>query len=1186
MLQSQRSRQTGRRLIFGFIVVALFCLFQSSSQLYGQSTGTVSGVVYDPNAAAVPGARIELKNAASGDVRSTITNERGNFTITAIPPGVYIATITAPGFKTWTQSEIVLTQGETRPISNINLQLGSVAEQVNVTAEAEATVPVDTGEVSTTLNNYMVSELAITGRDAGELIKFMPGMGFNNGIAQGSSFTDKEVGTNSGPVGGYSANGTQPNGGMSFLLDGANILDSNMGTQVANVNQDMTSEVKIMTMGYNAEYAKGPVIFEAYGKSGGQTYHGGAYLYARNAAMNSQDWYNKNQGVTKPQDSYYYAGGNVGGPIYIPHLPFNTAKNKLFYWAGYEYMRQKPAGTLYEYFVPTDEMRKGNFSAESMAALPSSVPSGDNVVPCGNSCNAGLSVSDGQIQSLIDSNATALLSLYPEPTVDPAKHGGNNYTYLDNYPQNRWELKTRIDYAFDENTKISGSYGYQSEKDQHSFTVWWAPSSSLPYPSPIVAPTTSNVATLNITKAINPTFTNEAVASYVRYANANKPEDTSKATRSSIGYTAGTLFDATPTQIPNIVSWSGALPGFYAPSFGGSMSNGAFGKILRNASVADNLTKVLANHTIKGGFYWDVNGNEQSTGGGNVFYQGLYDFETYSSTGTGNPIADFLLGRASNYKQANANAVDNGHYHDYAIYAQDAWKITKRLTINYGMRFDHLGQWFFPDPGMQVFVPAAYNNDTSTAPANTGMLWHGISNAIPRSGFKSKFYYAPRGSAAYDVFGNGKTVLRGGYAVFYYPLGDSSAGAAENAMGVYTYETPKGLTSYNDVTSFSPSGFNENGTSVTAMQAGDGRMPHTENYNVTISQATPWESVFEISYIGNRSRNLLIDGSLANINRNAVGAFYSADPVTGAAGYSKNATTGVVSNPTQSIVSNDYHPYLNYQTLTVVSHGSYSNYNAMQMSWHKQQGPITYMANYSFGKVLGIRDGETDNGNGNGALVNPFSLRDNYGVLAYDHTHIVNLAYVINLPKPIHNNVITGGIVNGWELSGATSFQSGAPLQPNTGGSLHANFPSTVTNSIYLGTDAILLEPKITCDPKKNLASGQYFNPKCFAPPDPGTQGTVIWPYIKAPAYWNSDLSLNKNFKFQDTRNIQFRISAFNFLNHPLREFNADGTQNDIRLNFNNNNTLSETNINSATTGKPLYKVGSRLVEVALKFNF
>lgn len=1162
--------------------ILLLVLAGFSLSAHAQTAGTISGIVTDQSGAAIPNASVEIKNQQSGDIRHTVSNSTGSFSVPSLEPGNYVATVKVPEFETFVRSDITLTEGESRTVPNIKLRLGSVSAVVTVTDDSSA-VPVDTGAIGTTLDNRMVSELSVTGRDAGELIKYLPGMGINNGLNQGPSFNDQVTGTNTGPVGAYSANGAQPNGAMAFMLDGANILDSNMGTQVANVNQDMTSEVKVMTSSYGPEFAKGPVIFEAYGKSGGERFHGEAYLYNRDAIFNSEDAYLKSQGIAKPVDSYYYLGGNIGGPVIIPHTSFNRSHDKLFFFGAFEYMWQKPAGQLYEYFVPTDAMRMGDFSAATMATLPSSVPGGDNVVPCATgptSCAAKMTIPNGNVAPFFDPNALALLKLYPEPNVDPNTHNGHNYTYLSNYPTNRWEANVKVNYDISEKMKVFGTYIRQNERDIHPFTVWYAPSSSLPYPSTIIGPTTSNVGIFHVINVISPSFTNDAVASYVRYGNVNKPQNAAAYSRQGIGYNGGSIFGATTDQIPNIVSYSGALPGFYAPSFDGPLSGGGFGKILREFSASDNLTKVLGSHTIKGGGYWELFGNEQSSGGGNIFYQGLYAFDNYSGVGTGNPIADLLIGHSEQYSQANRNAVDDGYYHDYAFYVQDSWKVTHRLTLNYGIRFDHLGQWFFPNPGTQVWDPATYDN-TTAAPPNTGLLWHGINKSIPRSGFASTFYYEPRASFAYDLFGNAMTVFRGGFAVYRYPLGDSNAGAAEGAMGVYQYQSQVGVTSLAGISAFTPSGLNQNGTSISALQMGDNQNPQTEDYNFTISQAFPWRSVFEISYVGSMSQNLLIDGAAAYINQVPLGGFFLPDPVTGAP-----------ADPSGNINVNDYKPYRNYQNLTVVRHGSYSNYNALQVAWNKQSGPVSFLLNYTFGKALGIRDGESDNGPGNGSVVDLFNLQNNYGTLAYNHTSIFSAAYVINLPSPVHGNVFAKGVVNGWELSGGTSVQSGVPIQPNAGGNLYATFPSTVSNRTYLGTDTEQLQPQLVCDPRSGLHGGQRFNTKCFTPPNPGTQGSVIWPDITTPAYFNSDLSLFKNFKMGGERNIQFRFSAFNFLNHPLPEFNADGSGNDLKLNFIQTDpttgaqSLSNTNTNTTVTGAPAHEVGNRLVELALKYTF
>ena len=544
-----------------------------------------------------------------------------------------------------------------------------------------------------------------------------------NGLGQGSSFSDRTVGTNTGPVGSYSANGTQPNGAMAFLLDGANLVDpGNQGTQIANINQDMTAEVKVFMSGYDAAYAKGPVVFQAYSKSGGAQFHGEAYLYARNSIFNSEDAYQKSQGIPKPDSHQYYPGGNIGGPVLIPWTNFNRERNKLFFWFGYEYMKQQPEGQLWQTFVPTAEMRAGNFSPAYLSSLPSVVrqkypnitaapcaPSATNPAVAAHASCGNLLFPTGQINpSLFDPNALALLKTYPQPNVDPATHGGNNFQFLDQSPVNRWEQTEKVDYSISDNTKLTVSYAHQSETDIHPVQVWWAPSYSLPYPSPLVAPTTSNVIMANGTHVFSPTLTNETVFTYARYINPIKAQNPAAINPSNLGFNVPGLFGANRIQIPNITSSSGngGFAGYQTQAvFGGAFQGGAFGGLKSDPAIYDNLSKVAATHTMRFGFYWDSNGNQESSG---QAIQGTYDFETYGGTSTGNLYSDLLLGRAASYSQASAIPVADLKYHQYSFYGQDSWKVTKRLTVNYGIRFDHIGQWYGPGAGMAVFDLAAY----------------------------------------------------------------------------------------------------------------------------------------------------------------------------------------------------------------------------------------------------------------------------------------------------------------------------------------------------------------------------------------------------------------------------------------------------------------------------------------------
>jgi hypothetical protein len=391
---------------------------------------------------------------------------------------------------------------------------------------------------------------------------------------------------------------------------------------------------------------------------------------------------------------------------------------------------------------------------------------------------------------------------------------------------------------------------------------------------------------------------------------------------------------------------------------------------------------------------------------------------------------------------------------------------------------------------------------------------------------------------------------------------------------------------------------------MTALSKNDDRAPYTQNWNFMVDVAMPWKSIFEIGYTGSRSRNLLVGGNQGNnINKVPFGAFFQPDPVTGIKYcLPPFITTGCTGSgiPNDRVV--DYRPYY-YGDIQVNTHDSWANYNALQASWQKQTGRTTLMFNYTFSKVLGIRDGQTDNGTGaNGAISDPFNLSNNYGVLGYDRTHIFNAAYVISLPSPIKGNSygekVAKGFVNGWIISGITQFQSGTPIQPATDGMLNAQWPGNWSTDTLYGSKSGKRLPVLTCDPRKGLTSGQYFNPNCFAPPTvQGQLGNIIWPYIKGPAYFQSDLSLYKDFKITERQTLQFRAQAFNFLNHPIPDLTLNGG--DIQLSFicgsppsplctpsSLDPALSMTNTNANTNGKALLTRGRRVMEFAIKYFF
>jgi hypothetical protein len=1088
---------------------------------------------------------------------------------------------------------------------------------------------------------------------------------------------------------------------MAFMLDGANLVDpGNAGTQIANINQDMVSEVKVLMSSYSAEYAKGPVIFQAFSKSGGTSYHGEGYLYARNSALNAIDSYTASQiangtttaNVAAPAESFYYIGGNVGGPI-----PFvSRGRHKLFFWGGYEYMKQSPAGSILNYNVPTPDQLNGDFTNAGVPAGALSAWDYAYRSMCCATPPGGTSTSVPTAD--FDPIGVAYSKLIPKPNITPnAGNGWNNFQYVSQVPQNRWEATGKVDYALGDNTKLSGSYTRQIENDQHPVGIWWTPPWTLPYPSNVVAATTSQEVMINLTHVFSPTTTNEFVYTLARYINPASLSDPKAVDRQATGINVTGLFGYTPSQIPNLDGpWGGAFPDVSEMNLDGPFNGHGFGATKKDPALYDNLTKVIGPHTLKVGMYWDTSENLQSSSGIGTGGNGTYNLG-WGANSTGNVVADFLLGRTANYQQPSTETVYDVKGHQWSIYGQDSYKANRQLTLNYGLRLDHVGQWYGPPNGMQVWDPATYTNGcvTPTCPvtpqnptggpapftaANTGLLWHAIDHSIPLSGLESPlFYYEPRLGLAYDIFGNGKTVMRAGFASFRYQIsaGDSN-GPTGGPAGIFTATTSSVTSGYAQIDTPNfyvqpPTAGEQNGATITAFQKGDNRTPYTNDWNLTISQALPWRSVFEVSYVGNQSRNEILNGNngkVSDANSIRPGTYYFPDPTTGLyvspgnlpcnnnSINSNPATPGVdptdaidclaaspngglrTQNYISSFTQNHYRALTNYQDIYVITHGSYANYNSLQVSWQKQSGPIQFLTNYTFSKVMGIRDGQSSNGPTNGVTNDPFNLRNNYGPLAYDHTHILNFSYVWNLPKPIHDNAFLGAAVNGWQLSGYTTYQAGAPLQPNVGGNLNAQFAGGLTvplqgapdlpdNSITLpnglksnsvnagtwyGTDQTgggyeQMTALVTCDPRHH-ASGQYFNPNCFTTPAFGQLGTIVWPYVKAPAYFDSDLALYKNFKVTERQSVQFRISATNWLNHPLPQFGLAGTS-DESLNFNKTTFMTEnspaecsalnlgaapcqvtihgispTNTNATTTGKPAFKIGQRSLLFALKYYF
>ncbi len=1187
-------------VLFSAAALAL-CPYRLSGQ---QVTGTLTGTVADPSSATVPGATVTMKNNASGDERRTITNGDGFFSINAVQPGDYTVTVESPGFQQYQQNNVHFDAGDTRNLSHIQLQLGSSKNTITVAGTAEELTPVDSGEKSFVIGEKQLQNVAIVGQNAAEFIKLLPGFALTGTNGANAGWNAQQQSTGAGPVGNFSANGLRT-GALDITSDGAHIIDPgcNCG-QAVNTVTDMTSEVKVLTSNFGAENSKGPVVIAAIGKSGGSQFHGEAYLYARDAPFDATNAYNNELGTNaatglkyapKPNTYFYYPGANIGGPVLIPKTNFNKNHDKLFFFFAYEDYTQQvqdPQHDVFNSFVPSTDMRNGNFTASYLNSyLGGTNPGGAVTGPATqNIANNGRASATGQIApSAMDPIGVNLLKLYPLPNANPALNGGSNYLYSTTHSDNMWQVRPRVDWSINDNTKLFVSYNTQHEVNHDNSTLWWGTNPAVPYPSPQQQPNHSDSISANLTKVFSPTLTNELVFTYTNLYVGFQYQDPAKINAQTLGIYHKHIFNNTVNnQIPALTGWSDGIANIINPS--GYEQNNTLYADKWLPTLADNVSKVWGTHTAKFGFYWERTKNQQPS---DNYVNGQEVYSNWGQASTGNAYADMLTGVLTQYTESNFDPTIAMHYTSVDFYAQDSWKVSRRLTLDYGMRFDHLGPWVDEEGhGASVFVPSAYQA-TAPGPALTGFEWNSIDKSVPLSGTKGRlFFYEPRFGIAYDIFGTGRTVLRGGIGMYrFHDEQNVQAASLGLAAGSYNYTVPtpanNAPTTFAYIASIAPSAVSPGGVRV--LDLNDTQQPLTTSYTFTISQRLPWASSAEFSYVGNQAKylNNASNGTFGNINALPYGFLFSHPSLFGTAASPALSPVGTGSS--------SYNPYPQYGQIYEQEHNTYSNYNAFQASWNKQSGHFNFLVNYTFSKALGIRGENTSNGVGD-----PLDINANYGVLPNDRTHIFNLAYVYQMGDLYKGNRFLKGVLNGWQVSGTSQAQSGSPLQAVSSSNFNISgyfAPGTVlpngvvvpTNNSNFGlsTDAvngtpyISVQPTLLCDPSKNLAKNQFINGNCFGAPTPGDNGPIVMPYIKGPAFINNDLSLFKNFSFKETQKIQFRVSAFNFLNHPIASFNPAGGDTNLNLTLGTNGKLSNPNFGYAN-----YLNGNRTVQFVFKYFF
>ena len=1227
------------------IAAAFGIMLLGSSAAFAQSIfGSLSGTVMDPTGAVVPGAKINVQNDATKVTQQYVTNKDGYFSATQLPVGTYSVSVTAKGFENWNGTGIVLNGSDERTVS-ISLKVGTESQTVEVSASAGQIDIIDSGAKNETITSEDLEKQPLIGRNATEILRIIPGaaqitQGGTNRPASDGQIIGINGFTVNGSAGGMAAvsiNG-QSGTGLSINQDGQNVEDPGApgSATPVNPNPDMISEIQIMTSNYGADNAKGPVVINTLSKSGGSSFHGDFHFFARNSALNAEESNNKlqevqngyNKGYLQIPNHFYYPGFTVGGPVIIPHTRFNAKGTKFFFHEAFEEYRQLIDGGINDAFVPTADMIKtGDFSPMNNWGSPAWVGAtqpnytiagryGVTSVPQQPTDTAllaerpGCTITNGTMNAAcIDKNAQLWLQdSLPAANLSAPNSSGWNYVTPVQQSQNSTQNMAKLDMNFSENTKAYISWSRQRESSIQPLGLWvgsgdWV----VPSPSQDLSANTSDLYTLNFLHIFSPSLTVEGRVGYSHMDMPGAPQSPNKVLRDQMNFPLKGVYGN--PNAPVATSWSGSIPNIgdvghdYHPTFYAEKGI---------PSTGTDLTKVYKTHTMKFGFLWETIYNAQDAWSQ---YQGDFAYGFWSRQYTQNNYADILMGASQGYFEQALPPVAHMAQKSASFYATDHFKLTSRVTLDYGLRFEHFGSPIVDNKyGIAVFDPSKYGAQATANTENPGVSWHNINSATPISGATESFLdYSPRIGASIDVYGDGKTVVRGGWGMYRYAvnLQDDHLGGANTGLGSVGWNAPGTATTWEDIdlfknnggtttscaadqpggidyaaaTSTSPAHPNGNcspavvfgvatnmaNSSISVLDARDQDQPYTVTYSLNIDQEFTHKLMAEFSYVGNYSAK-----GQSNINMNSV----PIGAMTAATVDSKcsDLDTGIV-NPENTRLNDAacqqrFRPYPYYQGIGVNESDQISQYDSLQAKLTHSSSWATVNINYAWSKNLG---NPTTSGG-----FKDWGEHEYWTILNINRKHVFNASYVFSTPKWHLGNRLLGGVVNGYQLSGITQLQSGAQLSA-AASSYYYNIQNGPNGVYSVGTPDVTVAPVVTCDPSIGLQKHQFANPNCFAYPQQGAGiGSTRMPGLHGPMYWNSDLAAEKSFAITEHQNLKLRFTAKDFLNHDLLSFNSG----DPNLTLSFDNTASHTLTNASTFGYATTNFGHRILELSAKYEF
>jgi hypothetical protein len=1122
---------------------ASFLLLAAAVLTHAQITGsaTLRGTVKDPQGAVVPNVPVILINEATKDERRGQTNDSGIYVFSSVNPGRYSVRVEAEGFKTFEQTGIAVSASETRGL-DIALEVGAKSETVTISTNQDV-VQKESGSRENTISAKQIDNLSIVSRSAVELLRILPGV-----VAPDN--TDLEqVGfvTGANSTSQYHVNGLRGEQN-NVTIDGARMIDfgANNGSAIT-ANPDMVQEVRVQTSNYAAEHGTSAVQINATTKGGSNQFHGSLYDYIRDYHFQANDRSNSVNAVKRPLSKYNYPGGNIGGPVILPGTDFNKNRDKLFFFAGFEYYYQRVDEGSALFNVPTAKMRQGDFSGVSGIHLP-----------------AGCNVSNfnGNLTACKNPLGAALLNLYPQPNFTGA--GGQNYVYSVLRPNDRDQTTVRVDYSISENTKLYVKLALEHEEQGFPRGLWWN-SASYELPGKLTSNNFGRSVVTNLTTVVNPTMTNEILFGWSKLTLYYDYADPSKVTYEGLGLGAadkvGFLGKANSSLCKNCgdVNFIGNNP--YVPvsvlTWGGGELFTAYGFPIQSPydsfSISDNLTKVHNTHTLKfGGFIEQANKDQQSNHDTQIITA-----QWGQANGTGNNFGDLYVGRPIEFGQATDRPMDHFRYYNYEFFAQDSWKVRPNITVEYGLRAGYFPQNYERFGLGTLFDPRTYDRSQGLFIGGDRTRPNGFKLAardeIPKGVLPNVgVQWMPRLNFAWDIGGEGNWVVRAGAGLFYNRVQGNydyySSGQMPNTYAA-TVDTPWNSVNGSDGLHFGnldeidPFAFAN--VNVSSRDVSSNEIPRVANMSLTIEKRLPGNNILTAAYVGTQGRHLPQQRS---INIIPVGTLLSGVLAPGSANPS-NLSIPVNRAAIDGGVLRTFRPFSAYNQVGIYQFTGTSSYHSFQATLSHQSGKnLQYFATYTFAKALGtVATAETDGA----AWADPIDTRGrSWGVLPFDRTHVFNLSYNYTLPKLARgalDNAFGRGVLDGWQMSGITTFQSGIPIRLRFTGDISGAGQAVA----WFGSDAFNVQGQsagaITPIYLKNpTLEGTALGQKVFdinalqVPGFPDTGPSQPPFYLRTPSRSNFDVSFFKNFNISESKKIQFRAGFFNIFNQAYpTQFNV-----------------------------------------------